>query len=55
MAMAVASAGPYANNQQPAPERYNNRYNTNTSSLIFLTPNQQRQSKEGRECYVRNM
>jgi len=49
--MAVASAGPYANHLHHTPDRYPRQYPITqffTCQMLFLTPNQQCPSTEGR-------
>ena len=49
---AVASAGPYANNLHLAPDRKPHQHLITqkfTGRMLFLTPNQQRQSIEGQK------
>jgi len=49
--VAVASAGPYANHFHLAPDRQPDQHLTThffTGQMPFLSPNQQRQSTEGK-------
>jgi len=45
--MAVASAGPYANNLHLTPDTNTSSLNIFTGQMLFLTTNQQCQSTEG--------
>ena len=49
--MVVASAGPYAHNMHLAPTPHDSIF---TGHMLFLTPNQQCQSTEGRNQCIRN-
>jgi len=54
---AVASAGSYANNLHLAPDRLPHQHLITqffTGRMLFLTPNQQCQSTEGKTIYGRN-
>jgi len=52
--MAVASAGPYANQMHLAPDRQDNHVSTSslsffTGRMLFLMPNEHCQSTEGKK------